>query len=528
MPVIHHTPEALLPRSDSKNPSTTCKGITSSGRPCRRALAVKTKRPSGVLAVVSVGNDRDAAAFFCWQHQDQADLLTVRNNDLDIVEEETTIIPLRERSSIDTLVQRLGVLEFENNVPEKEARSIQKRTRQDHSERYNAPTQGIARPRTWENVSGPVMIARRSDSRFQKPPYMSKPAAKPRKIGFWQFLCCGSTDTDHDGLKQVRRREAKQRQQESTTIRPSYQKPMEASRPHSTEIAPNHQSATVNPTISRIPARKTVSDSSVSPANSLGQQTNPMRSPKQNMKSPIPTSLPPAISMSLLRYLSSPPSLHDEPGYIYMFWLTPSTTSPPPQRTSSTLLSARPDIPRGRRASDVLSEYSSARSNSLGKMSTKLTKPATILLKIGRTDNVWRRMREWGQQCGTVPNLLRYYPYVASSPAVSPSGSSATSPAASPGAHPRRASLQPTHQQRPDHRRARSSGNGVRHVPHATRVERLIHLELADQQVDIECACGTTHREWFEVEATLEGVRRVDEVCRRWVEWDESGRNLGR
>ena len=33
------TPESLVQRSDSKNPATTCKGITSSGRPCRRALA---------------------------------------------------------------------------------------------------------------------------------------------------------------------------------------------------------------------------------------------------------------------------------------------------------------------------------------------------------------------------------------------------------------------------------------------------------------------------------------------------------
>jgi hypothetical protein len=54
------------------------------------------------------------------------------------------------------------------------------------------------------------------------------------------------------------------------------------------------------------------------------------------------------------------------------------------------------------------------------------------------------------------------------------------------------------------------------------RVERLIHLELGSQRVMKNCdACGKTHKEWFEVEASKEGVRRVDEVVRRWVDWAE-------
>jgi hypothetical protein len=62
----------------------------------------------------------------------------------------------------------------------------------------------------------------------------------------------------------------------------------------------------------------------------------------------------------------------------------------------------------------------------------------------------------------------------------------------------------------------------VRKVPHAHRVERLIHIELADQRVRRDCAaCGKEHREWFEVEATREGVKGVDEVVRRWVGWAE-------
>lgn len=66
-------------------------------------------------------------------------------------------------------------------------------------------------------------------------------------------------------------------------------------------------------------------------------------------------------------------------------------------------------------------------------------------------------------------------------------------------------------------------GGGVRKVAHAHRVERLVHLELADQQVKHGCAtCGKEHREWFEVEASEEGVKAVDEVVKRWVAWAEA------
>jgi hypothetical protein len=53
-------------------------------------------------------------------------------------------------------------------------------------------------------------------------------------------------------------------------------------------------------------------------------------------------------------------------------------------------------------------------------------------------------------------------------------------------------------------------------------VERLVHLELVEQRVIKQCdACGKSHKEWFEVEATKEGIKKVDEVVRRWVEWAE-------
>ena len=59
-------------------------------------------------------------------------------------------------------------------------------------------------------------------------------------------------------------------------------------------------------------------------------------------------------------------------------------------------------------------------------------------------------------------------------------------------------------------------------VPCVKRVERLIHLELAEKRVVKDCdVCGREHREWFEVEGSEKGVKAVDEVVKRWVAWGE-------
>ena len=68
----------------------------------------------------------------------------------------------------------------------------------------------------------------------------------------------------------------------------------------------------------------------------------------------------------------------------------------------------------------------------------------------------------------------------------------------------------------------------VRKVPCVKRVERLIHLELADMQAKKQCtACGKEHREWFEIGASQAGVKAVDECVRRWVGWAESQEAAG-
>jgi hypothetical protein len=194
--------------------------------------------------------------------------------------------------------------------------------------------------------------------------------------------------------------------------------------------------------------------------------------------------------------MAKPISPHDDEGYIYIFWLTPDALGPAPSSTASALLTppSRPDQSR-RRTSDVMRQYSVKQPRS-GTARQAPTPPDTIFLKIGRANNVHRRMNEWQRQCGYSLSLVRYYPYTPSAP----------SPTPSPKNSPRRAS------------------DVGRKVPNVNRVERLIHLELGEQRVMKSCeACGKTHKEWFEVEANKEGVKRVDEVVKRWVEWAERG-----
>lgn len=221
----------------------------------------------------------------------------------------------------------------------------------------------------------------------------------------------------------------------------------------------------------------------------------------------IPTTVSPKLASTLLAELSKPISPHDEEGFIYIFWLTPEAAGPAPETAASRLL-APPSSARGdrgrRRTSDVMRQYSvkgdegtkkAAQSQAAGK--------DTILLKIGRANNVHRRMNEWTRQCGYSLSLVRYYPHV----------SSTSTPSATPS--PR---ASPANSRQP----SQSGAEGVRKVPYAHRVERMIHVELEEQRVIKQCeACGKSHKEWFEVEATRDGVKKVDEVVKRWVEWAE-------
>ena len=514
------TPESLIPRSDSRNPATTCKGITKAGRPCRRPIDAKALRDDGVIAVVSVVDDSDddeigAAAYFCFQHKDQAELLAAQSSN----GPPTQLYPLKERNSIDTLVERLGVLEVDENVEPRRKRRDSKQGRRTSGTR---PPRKINRPATWDKVEGPLMsvpsdIMADRKRREHRPP---KPPPRQKKPSFWSSLCCGAADDDF--VEVVRH---KQRADPDPVTQYEPELPMEQLPKASARVyqdTSRRQSATTSrpprdtqPSSSPIP-RKPLGEKAARPLNKMSREN----SETTNLLRYIPSTLSPQLTSTLLAELSKPISSHDDEGYIYIFWLTPEAAGPAPSSAASTLLAppSRPD--QGRRTSDVLRQYSVKKpqrtrpdtSRRTSRDANDASSKDTILLKIGRANNVHRRMNEWTRQCGYSLSLVRYYPYVPSTP--SPTPSPQTSPA-----HSRRQSY--TNNGRPADPLRRVS-EGVRKVPHAHRVERLIHLELAAQRVVKKCeACGKDHREWFEVEASKEGVRRVDEVVKRWVGWAE-------
>lgn len=477
-----HTPEALLGRNDSKNPSTTCKGITSSGRPCRRAIAGGSKTSplaaalNGVVKVVEEDGKVEEAEFYCWQHKDQATQSVQAENGAARKarrRRSAELYPLQERNSIDTLVERLGI-----SGKEKEKKGRRK-------------TEGVKPP----NGTGALDFATRptgASSGGEK--YEQRPERResriPKKPGFWASLCCAASDHD-DYVEVVRHRKRMEQQhqqqqgsrppQAQSVGTPSSERPPRVpheSRPHSTSMPP----------------RKPVSQGlAPRPSPHPRASSNPQTG---HLLSLIPQHCSPQTTSALLAELIKPISTADEEGYIYIFWLTPQVKEAPGDSTARSLLAPPERRPQHeRRISDVMTEFSfdgndTTRGNP-GRRGNGAKK--TIMLKIGRANNVTRRMNEWQRQCGYKLNLVRWYPYV-------PSGSS---PQASPGGQRRQSDV-------------------VRKVPCVKRVERLIHLELAEKRVLRDCeTCGKEHREWFEVEASQEGVKGVDECVRRWVGWAE-------
>lgn len=220
----------------------------------------------------------------------------------------------------------------------------------------------------------------------------------------------------------------------------------------------------------------------------------------------IPHTASPETASLLMKELAKGFSSGDEAGYIYIFWLTPeSDPATPPHEAAKALLTTNPrsrSTSRGRAASDALDRYATTyddddddddyqpRSRGRGPGGAaggQKRKNKKILLKIGRANNVQRRLNEWQRQCGYNISLIRYYPYVSSS----------------------------------------STSDGMRKMPHSHKVERLIHIELQGRGLRVmdrgKCAsCGKEHKEWFEVDATRAAVADIDEVVRRWSDWDET------
>jgi len=340
------------------------------------------------------------------------------------------VVELHNRSSLDTLVERFGVLDV---ADEQIVQKVQKaRTRHHRTDERQQPAH-----------TAHEKARQRAPQQHER---ASPPAPRP---SIWSIFCCFSPSSldydDHDEPEYhpSQRPSSYARQPEMTTKRPSYDY-------HS------HNVTRPPPSASSWPPQRT----KATPPSP--QRAHPRPSPSLDFSNPaslIPIDLPPSTQSQLLAQLTKPLSIADEAGYIYVFQLD-ATSSPGASPT-------KPASP------------SSADANNL-------------LIKIGRTNNVRRRLSSWTRQCGHDLSLLRFYPYVSASP-TSPSTPTPPSPST------------------------------PRTLPYSHRVERLIHIELGAQRVKQEkCGkCGKEHREWFEIEATREGIRRMDEVVRKWVAWGE-------
>lgn len=359
MPFVANTPESLLARSDSKNPSSTCRGITSAGRACRRAVTPSVRKRL----------DPSDETLYCWQHREQASH-SARSSP------GPALRPIREnekRTSLDTLADRMGLVDLD----EKKHRSRPRPPKQRYPHGFND---------------------------------------KDRKRSTLQ-LCCFSVPIDEVPEKP----------------RP---RPVAALQERRTVSAPAPYTAT--------------------------------------LKKLIPNSVDAATASALMAELARPVTESDEPGYIYMFWLT--YDSPSARKTAPPVAAARSMLDADDDDDDAASVSNYAGSKSL-------------LLKIGRAANVQRRMNQWQRQCGHDVQVLRYYPLPAAPPVQQPVVALATV-----------------------------------QTPHVKKVERLVHLELSGMGLKADLgvceACGREHREWFEVRAKRDAIRKVDKVIRKWIDWD--------
>ncbi|KAK7426455.1 hypothetical protein QQZ08_007050 [Neonectria magnoliae] len=419
MPFVANTPESFLGRNDSLNPSATCRGITSNGRPCRRPIAAKSAslKPRGRPSTPDPSDE----TLYCWQHKEQASLSAKSSPG-----PRGTATPILEgRTSIDTLADRLGLVDLQEKSKRK-------------------PSQG--RP------------ANGNDNGGYKPAKTTRP--KPAKK--LHFCFCFSIPLEEVGAES----------------RPSRPQPRPVQRTSMPVPASRRSSM---PQSNSKASRQRLDASVASPGKNSNRSRKSTTSQTAQVKNLIPDTLDPPTASALMTELSRPYGNSEEAGFIYMFWLTPVSDAAPPVDAARSLLT--PPSPAGgtrsRRPSDVMSRFADQSS---------ATKDKKMVLKIGRAANVQRRMNQWQRQCGYDIEMLRYYPYL-------------------PGS-------------------SESSGVVPHMTPHCHRVERLVHIELAGLGLrankDNCDACGRDHREWFEVEATRDGVRKVDEVIRRWVEWDDA------
>ncbi|KAK2761167.1 hypothetical protein FQN54_001688 [Arachnomyces sp. PD_36] len=503
MPYIPHTPESLVGRADAPGSATPrCNGITSNGQQCRRAMASAnaspspspSKKPNGLQT--HRGNEdtpptSQVTAFYCWQHKQQEPLATGINGN-----SKKNIQKSKTWTSIDSLADRLGVLEVNEAGSAKKGAKGKTTTGQQRAARSGARPQNGG-PDGHKVASGATKKKKRGipfffcfqgiDDENIRPPRRSTAAGNNKPVS-------NRPSNVAPVPQKARRQSMAQASSPDVQKKPSPHRPTSAKEnlpPRTPER--RRQSSTSQ-------SRQTLSPFSTPNRPSLQGTPNSSSSQTQSLLSLIPPTLSPQTTAALLSELAKPISDSDTPGYIYIFLGASANSSLPTKCPSAeavtSALATPPKRPsRDRSVSDIFQPAQTSRSSP--SQGTPSNGKRTVILKIGRTSNVHRRLNEWIRQCSLDLTLIRYYPYTSSS--------SSSRPSLSPGSNA--APLLPG-----------------RKAPHIHRVERLIHLELAERRAKGQGSCetcGKEHRELFEIEANVAELRVVDECIRRWVGWAE-------
>ncbi|RPB05639.1 DUF1766-domain-containing protein, partial [Choiromyces venosus 120613-1] len=521
MPFVPNTPESLstlLARADSKNPSTTCCGVSNTGKSCRREL---TRAKSGLPAsgVIAVFNGQKV--FFCEQHKDQSQNVVLRHTASFARKRE-----LLGRGSMDSLIEQVELLVAGGKPGEvTTTTTVTSRTK-----RVSPEDDPFISPPKFAGPPSPPTSYQREKRRQQQ-------QKTEKKQSFWSKLCCccipeGPEEDPHPRFK---KEEAELRAAAAGIVENDFnEKRGKTHRRGKSNTHVDFESTPPTPPLPMMyPDRKVVHSALVNhgqrnnssaatsrlvaagrgmtPAtpnypsiNGFGGRRNRGKQTIIRLQDMILTSIPgnPLIPPTLTektaqrleQELAKPFSEQDEPGYIYIFWLTDSPISPQPTPASTPNPNGTPNKSNGRshqrNASDALQKMVNDAENA--------QQGQRILLKIGRANNVQRRLHEWSTQCGYNLSLIRFYPHVSAS---------------SPGSTSTKLTT-----------KALNKEVGKK-VPNSHRIERLIHLELGDNpenRPDIKCdVCKKTHKEWFSVPATRAGLRGVDEVVKKWIEYGE-------
>ncbi|KAF9549237.1 hypothetical protein EC957_004537 [Mortierella hygrophila] len=116
------------------------------------------------------------------------------------------------------------------------------------------------------------------------------------------------------------------------------------------------------------------------------------------------------------------------------------------------------------------------------------------LFKVGRTDNVYRRMNEWSDKCGSPPILLEVFP--------------------------EQGALAPTDENDLAETSKPEDDNVITgfRCRYAHRLERLIHIELKPfHDKNHTCPCKTKHMEWFMI-PNQPGLSEKQQLKQAWAQ----------